>query len=61
MKSLIPSFLTLTLAWSANAADTHTAAWTPEKGARYEILLCAGQSNIDVRAPAKALTGELAK
>jgi iduronate 2-sulfatase len=56
MKTLLATMLMLVFA-SAQAAEP---AWKPEKGACYELYLCAGQSNMDGRAQAKALTGELA-
>ena len=53
MKTLFAAMLMLVFA-SAQAAEP-VPAWKPEKGARYELYLCAGQSNMDGRAQAKAL------
>ena len=50
----------LALAGNAPAADASAATWKAEKGGHYEIYLCAGQSNMDGRAPAKGLSGTLA-
>lgn len=60
MKRLIPSFLTLAFTWSVNAVAPSATIWKPEKGGHYKIYLCVGQSNMDGRAKAADLVGDLA-
>lgn len=59
IKPLVVMF-TAALVASISSAIEPLPAGKPEKGARYEVYICGGQSNMDGRAPAKGLTGELA-